>query len=117
MSGSDSFAVEYEPRLVEVATLLALRGAEAEPAFRRQRDRPYEIADPQARGARSRPLPAAWVERLGLGRTIGQALGERMSVVRAARACVVASAASPRPEGGGLFVRPPGGGGGGGGGG
>ena len=99
--------VEYEPRLVEEATLLALRGAEAEPAFRRQRDRLYEIADPEAREARFRALHAAWFERLGLGRTIGQALGERMSVVRAARACVVASAASPRQEGAELFVRPP----------
>src|SRR3990172_148811 len=107
MSGSDSFVVEYEPRLVEEATLLALRGAEAEPAFRRQRDRLYEIADPEAREARFRALHAAWFDRLGLGRTIGQALGGRMSVVRAARACVVASAASPRQEGAELFVRPP----------
>jgi hypothetical protein len=99
--------VEYEPRLVEEATLLALRGAEAEPAFRRQRDRLYEIADPEVREAEFRALHTAWFERLGLGRTIGQALGERMSAVRAARACVVAYAASPRQEGAELFVRPP----------
>src|SRR3990172_6473795 len=107
MSGSDSFAVEYEPRLVEEATLLALRGAEAEPAFRRQRDRLYEIADPEAREARFRALHAAWFERLGLGRTIGQALGERMSVVRAARACAVACAASPPPQRAPPFFPPP----------
>jgi len=107
MRSNLELVVEYEPRLVEEATLLTLRGAEAEPAFRRQRDRLYEIADPGAREAEFRALHAAWFERLGLGRTIGQALGERMSVVRAARACVVAYAASPRQEGAELFVRPP----------
>lgn len=104
MSGSDSFAIEYDPRLVEEATLLALRGAGDETAFRRERDRLYEVADPETREAAFRAFHAAWFERLGLGRPIGWALKERKLILRAAERCLVAYAVSTREEGADLFV-------------
>lgn len=107
MTGPHALAVEYEPRLVEEATLLALRGTGEEAAFRRERDRLYEIADPEAREAAFRAFHAAWFERLGLSRAIGWALRERAAIICATRACVVTYAASARQEGAELFVRPP----------
>ena len=98
------FAIEYEPRLVEEATLLALRGAGQETAFRRERDGLYEIANPEAREAAFRAFHVAWFERLGLGRPIGWAVKERGLILRAAGRCLVAYAASAREEGAELFV-------------
>ena len=98
------FVIEYEPRLVEEATFLALRGAGEETAFRRERDRLYEIADAEAREAAFRAFHAAWFERLGLGRPIGWALKERGLILRAAERCLVAYAVSAREEGAELFV-------------
>jgi hypothetical protein len=98
------FAIEYDPRLVEEATLLAVAGHQGESAFRRERDQLYEIADPEAREAAFRAFHAAWFERLGLDRPIGSALGERRPIMRAAERCLVAYAASAREEGAELFV-------------
>jgi hypothetical protein len=96
--------VEYEPRLVEEATLLAVAGHQGELAFRRERDRLYEIADAEAREAAFRAFHAAWFQRLGLGRSISWALKERGLILRAAERCLVAYAASAREEGAELFV-------------
>jgi hypothetical protein len=101
------FVIDYEPRLVEEAVLLALEGHPEEMVFREERNRLYEIADPEARDAAFRAVHGAWFQRLGLGRTIGRALWEQPSIIRAVRACVVTYAASPRQEGAELFVRPP----------
>jgi hypothetical protein len=98
------FVLEYEPRLVEEATLLAVAGHPEESAFRRERDRLYEIADPEAREAAFRAFHAAWFERLGLGRPIGWAIEERGLIKRAAERCLVVSAVSSREEGAELFV-------------
>ncbi|MBI3028232.1 MAG: hypothetical protein HYY64_01810 [Candidatus Rokubacteria bacterium] len=104
MTGPYRFILEYDPRLVEEATLLALRGAEEETAFRRERDGLYEIADPEAREAAFRAFHAAWFERLGLGRPIGWALKERGLILRAADRCLLAYAPSAREEGAELLV-------------
>ncbi len=104
MRANAEWVVEYEPRLVEEATLLALRGAEEEPSFRRRRDRLYEIADPEAREAAFRAFHAAWFERLGLGRPIGWAVKERGLIRHAAERCLVVYALSSREEGAELFV-------------
>lgn len=100
--------LEYEPALVEGAVLHALRGHREERAFRRDRDRPYEVPDPEAREAAFRDLHAAWFERLGLGRAIVLAFYEQPAIGAATRGCRIATARSREEEGAELFVRPPG---------
>jgi len=105
---SASGILDYEPALVEAAVLHALRDHGEERDFRRDRDRLYEIRDPDAREAAFRDLHAAWFERLGLGRPIARAFSERSSIAAATRGCRIAAARSRRDEGAELFVRPPG---------
>lgn len=109
MRESAEFMVEYEPRLVEQATLLAVRDAGEETAFRRERDRLYEITDSEAREAAFHSFHAAWFERLGLGRPIDWALRERLLLLHATQRWLVVCASTPREEGADLFVSPPGG--------
>jgi hypothetical protein len=98
--------IECEPRLVEEAVLCALKGQAEETRFRAERDRLYEVADPEAREAGFRAFHAEWFERLGLGRGIAQALQERPSVAMNVTRCLVVSASSGRDEGAELFVSP-----------
>jgi hypothetical protein len=100
----NELVVEYDPRLVEGAVLLAVVGHEGERAFHRERDRLYEIADSEVREAAFRALHAAWFERLNLGREVGQALAERPLVAAGIGRCLVASATSGRDEMAELFV-------------
>ncbi len=96
--------IEYEPRLVEEALLLALQGAGEGRAFRRERDRLYEVADPEARDAGFCAFHAAWFERLGLGSRIALALEECPSIAASTSRCLIAHASSGRDEGAELFV-------------
>ena len=98
--------IEYEPELVEEAVLVFLRGHPEERAFRRQRDRLYEVRDPEAREAAFRELHATWFAKLGLGRPIVQALEEQPSIGGATRGCRIAPARARQEEGAELFVRP-----------
>jgi hypothetical protein len=100
----NELVVEYQPRLVEEAVLLAVAGHERERAFHRERDRLYEVAEPEAREAAFRALHAAWFERLDLGREVVEALAERPAVAAGIDRCRVASAASSRDEMAELFV-------------
>jgi len=97
-------AIEYEPRLIEEAVFCAIRGRREETAFRAERDRLYEIGDPEAREAGFRAFHASWFERLGLGAGIAEALGEQPSVAAGAARCLVATAPSSGEEGAELFV-------------
>lgn len=98
--------IEYEPRLVEEAVLLALRARAEETEFRKERDPLYEVADPEAREAAFRACHARWFERLGLGRAVIQELGERPSVAASATRLLVVFASSARDEVAELFVSP-----------
>jgi hypothetical protein len=100
----EELAIEYEPRLVEEAVLHALRGGAEETAFRKERDRLYEVADPEEREAGFRALHAAWFTRLGLEKGIDEALRAQPSITANAARCLVASASSTRDEGSELFV-------------
>ncbi|MBI4607895.1 MAG: hypothetical protein HY726_02660 [Candidatus Rokubacteria bacterium] len=99
-------AIEYEPRLVEEAVFLAARGRAAEGDLRRERDRLYEVHDPEEQEAGFRAVHAAWFERLGLGRQLELALEEQPSVAAKIGRCLVACARSGRDEGAELFVSP-----------
>ncbi len=102
----NEIVVEYEPRLVEEAVLLAMAGHEGERVFYRERDRLYEVADPEAREAAFRALHAAWFGRLGLWREVVQTLVERPAVAAGIDRCLVASAVSSRDDMVELFVAP-----------
>ncbi len=104
---ADEPTVEYEPRLVEEAVLLAVARGNDEPEFRAGRDRCYEIADPEEREWEFRAFHAVWFERLGLDRPIRRALLEEPLVARETRACIVAMARMRKAEGADLFVAPP----------
>lgn len=111
MASATRFAIEYEPRLVEEAVLLAVRNRPEERVFRALRDRLYEVGDADGREAAFERLHGAWFERLGLGEAVGRALGERPSLLKAVARVLVVRAAASREEGADLFVRPTGGGG------
>lgn len=96
--------IEYEPRLVEEAVFVAVRGRPVEREFRRERDRLYDVPDPEEREAGFRALHAAWFERLGLGQGIDRALQEQPSVTACVGRCLVACAPARRDEGAELFV-------------
>jgi len=104
---ADEPTVEYEPRLVEEAVLLAVARGNDEPKFRARRDRLYEIADPEEREQEFRAFHAVWFERLGLDRPILRVLLEEPLVARETRACIVAMALTRKAEGADLFVAPP----------
>ena len=107
MNSPGEFPTDYQPRLVEGSVLLAVRGREEEEEFWRQRDRLYEIADPDQQEARFHAFNAAWFERLGLDRPIRQALTEQPLIVENTSLCVVSSARSRKDEGADLYVSPP----------
>ncbi len=86
--------------------LVSLRGHPRERAFRRQRDRLYEVRDPEARETAFRELHATWFETLDLGRPIVQALEEQSSIAAATQGCRIAPARARQEEGTELFVRP-----------
>jgi hypothetical protein len=99
-----SALIEYEPRLVEEAVFYAVRSRREEPLFRAERDRLYEIADPEAREAGFRAFHAAWFERLGLGERLDEAFREQPSIAPNVGRCLVAVARSSPDEGAELFI-------------
>lgn len=94
------FRVTYDASLVEEAVLrteAAMAGAERA-AFRRERDRLYEVPEPDEREARFGELHGRWFSRLGLDRPLHSALAEAPDLVRRTRGCLVARAASTKEE-------------------
>lgn len=96
--------VHVEPRLMEEATFLALRGRPEILIFDRERTRLYAIPDDDEREARFRALYAAWFARLDLARPLLQALEEQPAVRAGTRACVIGGAVRPADEGVDLHV-------------
>jgi len=99
------FSIEWDPRFLEEAVL---RFAETRHVlgFRGQRNRLYEIQDPEQREAAFRGFHSDWFERLNLGRGIWQALQEQPLIPTSTRACIVVHARGSRDEGADLFVSP-----------
>jgi hypothetical protein len=103
---NDSFRVDYDARLVEESVMRALHGRPEERAFRRERDRLYEIDEGEEREVAFRRLHAAWFVQLSLDRPIRQALDERPLLKTSVRRCAVTAARSKKDEGADLFVAP-----------
>jgi len=101
------FPLRYDPRLVEEAIFLAVRGCPEERVFHTGRDRLYDLADPEARDRAFQEYHASWFTRLGLGVQIERAFAEQPSIIQATRGCVVGPAPTRQAEGAELFVSPP----------
>jgi hypothetical protein len=101
----EGFSVQWEPRLVEEVVLRAveIRGVQG---FRGERNRLYEIRDPEERDAAFRDFHAGWFERLNLSDPVWQALHEQPLIPRMTRRCIVTHARASRDEGAELFVSP-----------
>ena len=71
--------LDYAPDLVEESVLLAERTMSPvdRRAFRRERDRLYELPDEEGREERFQSLHRRWFVGLGLHRVVEQAIGER----------------------------------------
>jgi hypothetical protein len=97
-------SIDYDPALVE-ATVLAARSDGR--AFHAERDPLYGIADAETREAAFVALHARWFQRLGLDRSLPQALAERPEISPACGRGVVVRAGAAAAEAADLLVAPP----------
>jgi hypothetical protein len=102
--GRPAAPLEYDPRLVEDATVAALRGRPEEGAFHDEREALYAVDDPEERETRFRALHTAWFERLGLAALIDHAFSEQPGAIAGVDRRLVAGARSSHDEGAELFV-------------
>jgi hypothetical protein len=94
------FRVTYDAVLVEESVLLAERGlsaAEAAP-FRAERDRIYDVDDPDEREARFEELHGRFFLQLGLDRPLHEVLAERPELLLRTRGCRILPAVSRQEE-------------------
>lgn len=98
--------LSYDPRLIEEAVFLALRGRSEARLFHRERNRLYEITDAEKRERSFQDFHRAWFARLGLGKQIEKAVNEQPLLTSSVRSCVVTYAPGKREEGAELFVAP-----------
>ena|GEM_PF-307629 len=103
----EGFSVEWDPRFIEEAVLRTIEARRVQ-GFRGERNRLYEIQDPEERDAAFQEFHAAWFERLNLGAVIWQELQEQPLILANTRACIVAQARASRDDGAELFVSPAG---------
>jgi hypothetical protein len=96
--------VRYEPRFVEDCIFLAVRGRPEEKLYHRERNRHYEIADPQERERAFQNLNQGWFMRLGLTDPIEKAVSEQPHLRSRIGYCLVARAPGKKEEGAELFV-------------
>ncbi len=97
---SPDYRVTYDAVLVEEAVLLAerhLRAADVA-TFRAERDRVYDVHDPDERDARFEALHGRWFIQLGLDRPLHEVLSELPEVLRRTLGCRVLPAVSRREE-------------------
>ena len=97
--------VRYEPRFIEEAIFLALRGHPEAGKFHEERNRLYEMADPEEREHSFQNLHRAWFPRLGLANGIEKALEEQPLLTSNLATCLVACAPGKRQEEADLLVR------------
>jgi hypothetical protein len=97
---------EFDPRLVEAALLAAVRGRVEAREFQAERDRLYEIAEPEAREAAFTGHHVRWFERLELDRPFREALAEQPALAARCGRWLVARARAARDEAADLLVAP-----------
>jgi hypothetical protein len=102
-----AFSVGWERPLVEAVVLAAVRGRPEEARFLGERERQYEIADPEAREEAFAALHRAWFERLGLDQPLASALAECPGIAGRCGRGIVARAFASADEAADLLVAPP----------
>ena len=103
---SPAMLLRYDPRLIEEAVFLALRDRPETREFQKQRERVYEVADPQERERVFGELNRSWFVQLGLGNIVEQALHEQSQIASSVASCFVGCVAQTKEEGAELFVAP-----------
>lgn len=98
--------LRYDPRFVEEAIFLACRNHPEKSAIQDQRERLYEIDDPERRERAFQEFNRSMFLRLRLADPIETALGEQPTVVSGVKECVVSRAPGKKEEGADLFVSP-----------
>jgi hypothetical protein len=101
-----TLAVRYDPRLIEEAVFHARRNSHVLKELDEQRNRIYEVGDPDDRERRFNELYHSWFVRLGLNQTIDEALQEQPIVTAQVESCFIVRAAQSKEEGAELFVAP-----------
>src|SRR6266545_1015198 len=93
-------AITYAPDLVEEAVLLAERTLDPADvrAFRRQRDRLYDVVDADRREVDFRAFHLRWFVRLGLHRLIEESVVPRTEILSRVAVCRVSRALGRRDE-------------------
>jgi hypothetical protein len=95
---------EFDPRLVEAAVLTAIRGHALEGEFHAERDRLYEIPDPEAREAAFDAHHVRWFARFALDQPFRRALTEQPAIAARCGRWLVAGARGPRDEAADLLI-------------
>jgi hypothetical protein len=91
--------LEYDPRLVEEAVQLRIRGHRDERRFHTTRERIYLVTEGEEREHEFERFRASWFVRLDLGQPITEALAELPILAERARGCCVFAARSTCEEG------------------
>ena len=97
---SPEFRIAYDAVLVEESVLLAERRLSAAEAgtFRAERDRIYDVDDPDEREARFEELHGRFFLQLGLDRPLHEVLAERPELLLRTRGCRILPAVSRQEE-------------------
>jgi len=101
---SQSLLVCYDPKLIEEAVFRTLSSDASARDFNEERQRIYEIADPETREQSFQDLYAKWFDRLSLGDTVSQTVHEQPIILAGVAACYVVCAAHAKQEGAELYV-------------
>jgi hypothetical protein len=96
--------IHYDPRLIEEVVFHAQRDQSISQELHEARNRIYEIADADEREGRFNDLNRSWFLRLGLGKTIEQAVQEQPIITEHVEQCFVVRASHKKQEGAELFV-------------
>ena len=99
-----SVAIHYDPRLVEEAVFYAQRDSYVRQELDEQRNRIYEVGDPDERERLFLDLSRTWFDRLGLGKVIEDALREQPLITAQVGSCFIVCVARAKEESAELFV-------------
>jgi hypothetical protein len=99
-----TLAVRYDPRLIEEAVFHARRHGYVLKGLDAQRDRIYQVSDPDDRERQFHELHYSWFVRLGLNQTIEEALQEQPIIAAQVSRCFIVCAAESNAQGAELFV-------------
>jgi len=94
----------FDIRFAEEAVFRVLQGRLEAEEYHAERERVYEIRQPEEREQAFRELNQKWFLRLGLAQEIEQALAEQPSLCARVKGCTVFKAPATKDEGAELFV-------------